>query len=49
MLLLEEKLAVEVGHVDGVQVDDLDVLEAGEHDVLEELAADAAGPDHQQP
>lgn len=40
----EEELSVEVGDVDGVHVDDVQVLEAGEGEVLEELAAQAAGP-----
>jgi hypothetical protein len=45
--LAEEELPVQVGHVDGVEVDDVDVGEAGEHKVLEQLAANAAGANHQ--
>jgi len=44
----EEELPVEVGDVDGVQVDDLHLLEARQHQVLEQLAADAPCAHHQQ-
>jgi len=47
VLLSEEELAVEVGHVDGVEVDHVDLAEAHEREVLEQLAAEAAGADHQ--
>jgi hypothetical protein len=40
-------LAVEIGNVDGVEVDYLDVTEAGEGQVFEEFAADAAGSDEE--
>ena len=40
-------LPVEVGHVDGVHVDDVNVGEAAQRQVLEDLAAEAAGADHQ--
>lgn len=46
MLITEQKLAVEVAQVDGVEVDDVDFAEAGKHDVLEQLAADAASSNH---
>ena len=36
----EEELAIEVGYVDGVHIDDVQLLEAGEGQVLEELAAE---------
>ena len=45
VLPAEEELAVEVGDVDGVEVDYFDVEEAGEGEVFEEFAADAAGTD----
>ncbi len=35
----EQELAVEVGHVDGVHVDDLNVDKAGECQVLEDLTS----------
>ena len=37
----EEELAVQVGHVDGVHVDDVHVLEARERKVLQDLAPQA--------
>lgn len=43
----EEKLTVEVGYVDRVHVYDMDVLEAGQGDVLEDLAAQASSTDHE--
>lgn len=39
----EEELAVQVRDVDGVHVDDMDVLEAGEGKVFKDLAAEATG------
>ena len=41
----EEKLAVQVAGVDGVHVDEVDVAEAREGQVGEQLAAEAAGAD----
>ena len=38
----EEELSIEVGYVDGVHIDDVQLLEAGEGQVLEELAAEPA-------
>jgi hypothetical protein len=43
--LAEEELAVQVRHVDGVEVHRDEALEAHEHEVLQQLAADAAGAD----
>eukprot|EP00968_Pinguiococcus_pyrenoidosus_P027209 scaffold7359_cov255-Pinguiococcus_pyrenoidosus.AAC.10 len=42
VLLAEQELPVQIGDVDGVQVDGLDALEATQHEVLQELAADAS-------
>jgi hypothetical protein len=47
VLVAEEKLAVEVAEVDGVEVDDVDLAEAGEDEVLEQLASDSSGAYHQ--
>jgi predicted PilT family ATPase len=47
MLVAEEELAVEVAEVDGVEVDNVDLAEAGEDEVLEQFAADAASSYHQ--
>lgn len=47
VLLVKEELTIQVAQVDCVQVDNVDFAEAGEEEVLEELAADASGT-HQQ-
>lgn len=47
MLVAEKKLAVEIAEVDGVEVDNVDLTKAGEHEVLEQLAADAASSYHE--
>ena len=41
VFFLEEELAVEVGEVDGVEVEQGDVAEAGEHDVFHCAAREA--------
>lgn len=46
--LSEEELTVQVGEVDRVEVDDLDVSESDEDEVFEEFAADAAGADDEE-
>lgn len=43
----EQELPVQVRDVDGVKVDDVDVLHAGHGQVLEDLAAETAGADDQ--
>jgi hypothetical protein len=45
--VLYQELSVEVGGVDDVQVDGVDLLEAHHHEVLQHLAADAARAHHQ--
>lgn len=47
MLITEEKLAVEVAEVDRVKINDVNLAEAGEDKVLQELAADSSRADHQ--
>ena len=47
MFVSEEELAIEVAEVDGVEIDDVDLAEAGQGEVLEEFAADAACADEQ--
>jgi hypothetical protein len=42
MLVTKQKLAIEIAQVDGVEIDDVYFAEAGEHEVLEQLAADSA-------
>ena len=45
MLASEQKLAVEVAQIDRVQIDNVYLAEAGEDEVLEQLAADPSGAD----
>jgi hypothetical protein len=45
--LPEQKLAVEVGEIDVVAVDDVDVGEAGQSEILQELAAEPPCADDQ--
>lgn len=40
-------MAVEVAQVDGVEVDDVDLAEAGENEVLQQLTANAASAYHE--
>lgn len=47
VLVAEEELPVQVGEVDGVEVNDVDFAEAGKHKVLEQLAADATSSHHE--
>ena len=49
MFLLKQKLPVEVADINSIQINQVDVGEAGEHEVFEELAADASRPHHQDP
>mmetsp|Transcript_22571 Transcript_22571/g.72656 ORF Transcript_22571/g.72656 Transcript_22571/m.72656 type:complete len:263 (-) Transcript_22571:74-862(-) len=43
MVLPEQELAVQVRHVDAIQIDHLDALKAGQHKRLEQLAPDTPG------
>ena len=47
MFVTEKKLSIEVAEVDGVQINDVDLAEAGENKVLQELATNSSGTDHQ--
>jgi hypothetical protein len=47
VLVAEQELAVQVAEVDGVEVHNVDVAEADEDEVLEQLAADAARAHHE--
>lgn len=47
VLVAEEELSVEVGEVDGVEVDDVYFAEAALDESLEQFAADAAGADEE--
>lgn len=45
MLMAEEKLSIEVAKVNSVEIDDVNFAKAGQNEVLEQFAADAAGAD----
>jgi hypothetical protein len=47
VLVAEQKLPVKVTQVYRVEIDDVDLAKAGEDEVLEKFAADAASADHQ--
>ena len=47
MFTPEEELAVQVRHIDRVQVYDLDLAKPRENQVLQQLAANATGPNNQ--
>lgn len=49
MFMSEEKLAVEVGQIDRVEVDNVNLAKAVEHEVFQKLAADAASAHHEHP
>jgi len=46
VLVPKEKLAIEIAKVDSVEIDDVDLAEAGQHKVLEEFASDPASSNH---
>ena len=43
----EQELAVEIAEVDGININDVNFFETGENEILEELASDATGANHQ--
>ena len=45
MLMPEEKLAVEIGKIDCVQVDDMYLTKASEGKILKDFTTDAPGAD----
>ena len=47
MFLTKEELTVEVAEVNGVQINDVDLAEAGEDKILQKLAANSTSADHQ--
>jgi hypothetical protein len=47
MLMSKEELAIQVGEIDGVKVDDVDLAEACKHEVLEQLTSNASGTNHE--
>ena len=49
MFLLKQKLPVELADISSIQITQVDLGEASEHEVFEELAAEAARPHRQDP
>lgn len=47
MLVTKEELTIEVTEVDGVQIDDVDLAEAGEDKILQKFAANSSSANHQ--
>jgi hypothetical protein len=47
VLAAEQKLPVQVAQVNRVEVDNVDFAKPGQDQILEQLAADAAGSDHE--
>jgi hypothetical protein len=47
MFMSEKKLAVEVGQIDRVEVDNVNLAEAVEHEVFQKLASDASSAHHE--
>ena len=47
MFVTKKELTIEVAEVDGVQINYVDLAEAGENKVLQELATNSSGTDHQ--
>ena len=47
MLVTEEKLSIQITEVDGIQIDNVDLAEAGEDKVLQKFTANSSGADHQ--
>lgn len=49
MLMTKEELSVKIAEVDGVEIDNVDLAEAGEDKVLQKFTANSSGADHQDP
>jgi hypothetical protein len=47
VLVPEEELSIEVRKIDSIEVDNMNFAEAGQDEILEQLAAYAAGSDHE--
>ena len=47
MLVTEEELSIQITEVDGIQIDNVDLAEAGEDKVLQKLTANSPGADHE--
>ena len=49
MFLTEKELAIQVAHIDRVQINDVYLTEAGEHEVFQKFTSDSASANHQYP
>jgi hypothetical protein len=47
MFVSEEKLTVQVGEIDGIQVDDMNFSETAENEIFEKFASDASSAHHE--
>lgn len=47
MFVSEEELSVQVGKIDGIEIDDVDFAITSENKVLEQLATNSAGTNHE--
>ena len=47
MLVTEEELSIQITEVNGIQIDDVDLAEAGEDKVLQKFTANSSGADHE--
>ena len=47
MFLTEKELPIEVAKIDGIQVNNVNLAKAGEHEVFEKLATNSSSSDHQ--
>jgi hypothetical protein len=43
----EKKLSVQVGKIDGIEIDNVDFAKASENEILEQLATNSTGTDHE--
>lgn len=49
MFVPEEELAVQIGEVDSVEVDDMDIAKTAQNKVLQKFATDSTSTDHKYP
>jgi hypothetical protein len=47
VLMSEEKLAIEVAQIDGIEIDNMDLTKTCKDEAFEKLASDSTGAHHQ--
>ena len=47
MFVSEKELSVQVRKIDGIEIDNVDFAEASENKILEQLATNSTGADHE--